>query len=108
MLSTSITHHSLEVATREAATAARMGANALMVLPPFFLSPGAEPVQADISAIAAEVEKTFLYRHGLIASNYCRAPRWNLDAFHRREIDRLCDEYADWLFAGQPSARQSR
>jgi dihydrodipicolinate synthase/N-acetylneuraminate lyase len=223
----SITHHSLEVAKREAVTAAEIGADALMVLPPFFLSPGAEAVEAHIGAIAAEVdlpvivqyapietgsslsaeglaalhnrhgnfeyikvdvvpsgpmvtrvksvglkamvgymglslpqdvergavavlptasvskafvhlwklldeapeegrkfhqqllplltlmmqsvemlvavEKVFLHRRGLLAFDYCRAPRWNLDAGHRREIDRLCVEYEAWLFpTGNP------
>jgi hypothetical protein len=53
------------------------------------------------------VEKVFLHRRGLLAFDYCRAPRWNLDAGHRREIDRLCVEYEAWLFPDRQSTRQS-
>lgn len=53
------------------------------------------------------VEKTILHRRGSIASDYCRAPRCNLDAFHLREIDRLCSQYADWLFDDESSTRRS-
>ena len=52
----SITHHSLEVAERQAGEAAWMGATALMVLPPFFLSPGPSAVKAHLRAIAAAVD----------------------------------------------------
>lgn len=227
----SITHHSLDIAKQEAAAAARLGASALMVLPPFFLSPGEKAVEAHIRGVAAEVdlpvivqyapiqtglhlsvdrlmalhsshpnldtikvdlvpsgpmvtrltaaglqgmvgymglslpedvergavavmptasvsrifvhlwkllhddpedgrkfhqrflplltfmmqsvemlvavEKILLHRRGLIAADYCRAPGWNLDAFHLREIDRLCCEYSDWLFDDESSTRRS-
>ncbi len=228
----SITHHSLEIAKQEAASAARAGADGLMVLPPFFLSPGVDAVQAHIRAIAAEgnlpvivqyapiqtgssltvdtlvalheshpnveyvkvdlvpsgpmitrvtdaglnamvgymglylpqdvergavavmptvsvskafvrlwnllhedreqgrrfhqqllplltfmmqsvemlvaVEKVLLHRRGLLASDYCRAPRWNFDDRYRQELDRLCGEYAEWLFERQPWMSRSR
>jgi 4-hydroxy-tetrahydrodipicolinate synthase len=62
----SITHHSLEVAKREAVTAAEIGADALMVLPPFFLSPGAEAVESHIGAIAAEVDLPVIVQYAPI------------------------------------------
>lgn len=52
----SITHHSLEVAERQAGEAAHMGATALMVLPPFLLSPGPSAVKAHIRTVAAAVD----------------------------------------------------
>ncbi|MFZ1945167.1 MAG: hypothetical protein WBQ06_03725 [Acidobacteriaceae bacterium] len=51
------------------------------------------------------VEKVMLLRQGLITTDYCRAPRWNLDEQDRREIDRLCREYSDWLFDEAPATR---
>jgi 4-hydroxy-tetrahydrodipicolinate synthase len=48
-----ITHHSSEVAQKEAVEAMRAGADALMVMPPFFMSPSANSVQAHIAKIAA-------------------------------------------------------
>ena len=50
----SITSHAIEVARKEAVAAVRAGANALMILPPFFLSPSADAVHKHIATIAAE------------------------------------------------------
>jgi dihydrodipicolinate synthase/N-acetylneuraminate lyase len=50
----SITHHSLEVARKEAAEAVGIGADALMIMPPFFMSPSSEAVQNHIAVIAGE------------------------------------------------------
>jgi 4-hydroxy-tetrahydrodipicolinate synthase len=51
----SITHHSAEVAVTHAAEAEQLGADGVMVLPPFFLSPGVESVKAHICAVAQSV-----------------------------------------------------
>lgn len=48
-----ITHHSLEVARKEAVEAIRVGADALMVMPPFFMAPSTDSVQTHIATIAA-------------------------------------------------------
>ena len=51
----SITPHSLEVAVQQAAEAERRGADAIMVLPPFFLSPSVGAVRAHLRAVADSV-----------------------------------------------------
>ena len=51
----SITDHSLEVARRRALEAADAGADALMVLPPFFPSPHADAIRDHIAEIAHAV-----------------------------------------------------
>jgi 2-keto-3-deoxy-L-arabinonate dehydratase len=43
------------------------------------------------------VEKSLLTRRGVLESAYCRAPRWDLDAYQLRELDRLCLAHAEWL-----------
>jgi 4-hydroxy-tetrahydrodipicolinate synthase len=50
----SITHHSLEVARKEAAEAMRIGADALMIMPPFFMAPSPDGVQNHIAVITAD------------------------------------------------------
>jgi 4-hydroxy-tetrahydrodipicolinate synthase len=51
----SITHHSWEVAVKQAIEAERLGADGLMVLPPFFLGPSAEAVIYHCQQIASAV-----------------------------------------------------
>lgn len=51
----SITHHAREVAVRQARAAVAAGANALMIMPPFFLGPGAAAIMGHIEAIASAV-----------------------------------------------------
>jgi 4-hydroxy-tetrahydrodipicolinate synthase len=50
----SITSHAIEVARKEAAAAVEAGADALMILPPFFLSPSAAAVRSHLATIAEE------------------------------------------------------
>lgn len=51
----SVTHHSTEIAVRQAMEAERAGANAIMVLPPFFLNPSADSIALHIQTVAAAV-----------------------------------------------------
>ncbi|MEO6964895.1 MAG: dihydrodipicolinate synthase family protein [Acidobacteriaceae bacterium] len=51
----SITHHSTEVAVREAIEAEQSGAHAIMVLPPFFLAPSMDSILFHVEAIAKAV-----------------------------------------------------
>lgn len=51
----SVTHHSTEVAVRQAIEAEQAGAHAVMVLPPFFLSPPLDSILFHIEAIAEAV-----------------------------------------------------
>lgn len=41
-----------------------------------------------------QVEKTILHRRGLIASDHCRRPGWELDPEESRTIDRFLEEFA--------------
>jgi dihydrodipicolinate synthase/N-acetylneuraminate lyase len=52
----SITDHATRVAVRRAERAAERGADALMVLPPFFLDPPAEQVCAHVERVAGAVD----------------------------------------------------
>lgn len=54
----SVTDHASEVAVRSARRFAKLGADCLMVLPPYFLKPGAAAVEAHLRAIAAAVPDT--------------------------------------------------
>jgi dihydrodipicolinate synthase/N-acetylneuraminate lyase len=52
----SVIHHSLEVAVQEAAWAEKAGADAVMVMPPYLMSPGEAAVRAHIAAVASAVK----------------------------------------------------
>ena len=62
----SITHHSLEVARKEAAEAIRIGADALMIMPPFLMTPSLEAVRGHVSAIAAETDAPVIVQYAPI------------------------------------------
>lgn len=62
----SITHHSLEVAKKEAADAMQAGVDALIVMPPFFMAPGLEAVRAHIATIAAETGAPLIVQYAPI------------------------------------------
>lgn len=62
----SITHHSLEVARKEAAEAMRIGADALMIMPPFFMAPNSESVQNHIAVIAADTAAPVIVQYAPI------------------------------------------
>ncbi|MEX2606538.1 MAG: dihydrodipicolinate synthase family protein [Kiritimatiellia bacterium] len=54
----SVTDHATEVAVKSARRFADLGADCLMVLPPYFLKPGAAAVEAHLRAIASAVPET--------------------------------------------------
>ena len=62
----SITHHSLEVARREAMEAMRLGADALMIMPPFVMSPSPESVRNHIATIAADTTAPVIVQYAPI------------------------------------------
>lgn len=51
----SITHHAREVAVQQAREAAALGADALMIMPPFFLGPDQKAIMGHIEAVAQAV-----------------------------------------------------
>ncbi len=59
----SVTDHSLEVARRKARAAADAGANALMIMPPFFLSPDAQSIRGHMEAIVEAVSIPILIQY---------------------------------------------
>ena len=61
-----ITHHSLEVARKEGVEAMRAGADALMIIPPFFMAPNAESIQNHIATIAAETAAPVIVQYAPI------------------------------------------
>jgi len=52
----SVIHHSLEIAIRESAWAEKAGADAVMVMPPYLMSPGEAAVRNHIAGVAAAVD----------------------------------------------------
>jgi 4-hydroxy-tetrahydrodipicolinate synthase len=62
----SITHHSLEVARKEAAEAMQIGADALMIMPPFFMAPSMEAVQNHIAVITADTAAPVIVQYAPI------------------------------------------
>lgn len=59
----SVTDHSLEVAVQRAKSYEALGADCLMVLPPFFLSPTQESIKAHVTAVAAAVHIPVLIQY---------------------------------------------
>jgi dihydrodipicolinate synthase/N-acetylneuraminate lyase len=62
----SITHYSREVARKEAMEAISMGADALMIMPPFVMSPSLESVRNHIATIAAETDAPVIVQYAPI------------------------------------------
>lgn len=62
----SITRHAKELAVKQARDAASMGADALMILPPFFLAPSTEAIIRHIGAVAECVEIPIIIQYAPI------------------------------------------
>ncbi len=43
------------------------------------------------------VEKVILKRRGIIASDYCRSPSYDLDEREQLQIEQFMIEFAEWL-----------
>lgn len=69
----SVTHHSTEVAVREAIEAERIGANAIMVLPPFFLNPSLDSTLFHVEAIAKAVHVPVILQYAPAQTGMDRA-----------------------------------
>jgi 2-keto-3-deoxy-L-arabinonate dehydratase len=59
----SVTPHARELAVEEARRFAAAGADALMVMPPFFLGPAEEAIVAHIAAVAASVDAPVIVQY---------------------------------------------
>lgn len=62
----SITSHSIEIALRESEAAQRAGADALMVMPPFFMAPGKEAVRGHIARLASAASAQIIVQYAPI------------------------------------------
>lgn len=62
----SITHYSLDIARCEAAEAMRLGADALMVIPPFLMAPQAAAVLNHIATLAADTRAPIIVQYAPI------------------------------------------
>lgn len=75
----SITHHATEIAVRQAIEAENEGADALMILPPFFLNPTEDAILAHVEAIIGSVHTPTLLQYapaetGLTAAMVAKLP----------------------------------
>jgi 4-hydroxy-tetrahydrodipicolinate synthase len=43
------------------------------------------------------VEKLILKKRGIIASDYCRSPSYQLDDLEQAQVDQFIDEFSEWL-----------
>jgi len=66
----SIVAHSTEVAVRDAKFAEREGADAIMVLPPFFLAPNADSVRRHILEVASAVSLPVIIQYAPAQTGY--------------------------------------
>lgn len=72
----SIVAHSTEVAVKDAKFAAQEGADALMVLPPFFLAPDADSVRRHILEVALAVPLPMVIQYAPAQTGYPIAAEW--------------------------------
>ncbi len=75
----SITHHATEIAVRQAIEAENEGADALMILPPFFLNPTSDAILAHVEEIIGSVHVPTLLQYapaqtGLTAETVAKLP----------------------------------
>ncbi len=70
----SITHHAGEVAVQQARQAAAEGADALMVLPPFFLNPSVEAILHHIEAAARAVKVPVIVQYAPLQTGKMISP----------------------------------
>jgi 4-hydroxy-tetrahydrodipicolinate synthase len=75
----SVTHHATEIAVRQAIEAENEGADALMILPPFFLNPTSDAILAHVEEIISSVHVPTLLQYapaqtGLTAEIVAKLP----------------------------------
>jgi dihydrodipicolinate synthase/N-acetylneuraminate lyase len=78
----SVTHHSLEVAVQESAWAEKSGADAIMVMPPYLMSPGEAAVRNHIAAIASAVDLPVIIQYAPLQTGTTLSAE-TLTAIHR-------------------------
>lgn len=71
----SVFHHSLEVAVPEARRAAEAGADAIMVMPPYLMSPGEAAVRGHIGAIASAVDLPVIVQYAPLQTGTSLSPQ---------------------------------
>jgi len=70
----SITDHSWEVACERARQAEAQGADALMVLPPYFLNPGEDPILEHLKRVVSSVKIPVIIQYAPMQTNVRIAP----------------------------------
>lgn len=70
----SITHHARDVAIRQAREAATMGADALMIMPPFFLGPTTESIVGHIEGVARAVTLPIIVQYAPLQTGKIISP----------------------------------
>jgi 4-hydroxy-tetrahydrodipicolinate synthase len=80
----SVTHHSTEIAVKEAAWAKETGADAVMVMPPYLMSPGEAAVQHHITAVAGAVNLPVIVQYAPLQTGISLSPE-GLAAIHREQ-----------------------
>ncbi len=78
----SVIHHSLEIAVQESAWAEKAGADAIMVMPPYLMSPGEAAVRNHISAVASSVDLPVIVQYAP-AQTGTSLPAETFAAIHR-------------------------
>jgi 4-hydroxy-tetrahydrodipicolinate synthase len=47
--------------------------------------------------LIVKVEKLILKKRGIIASDYCRSPSYQLDELERMQVEQFISEFSEWL-----------
>jgi len=79
-----VTHHSTEIAVREAAWAENAGADAIMVMPPYLMSPGESAVRDHILAVAGGVGLPVVVQYAPLQTGTSLSPE-GIAAIHRAQ-----------------------
>ncbi|MGH9402742.1 MAG: dihydrodipicolinate synthase family protein [Terriglobia bacterium] len=70
----SITHHARDVAVRQAREAVAMGADAVMIMPPFFLGPSVDAIVRHIEAVARAVTVPIIVQYAPLQTGKIISP----------------------------------
>lgn len=94
----SITAHATEIAVRKACAAERAGAEALMVLPPFFLNPPVEAVLQHVQAIRRATRLPLILQYAPAQTGISG------DLLQRAQVDCVeVDAFPSFVIAGTPT-----
>jgi dihydrodipicolinate synthase/N-acetylneuraminate lyase len=79
----SITHHARDIAVRQACEAAAMGADALMIMPPFFLGPTGDSIVHHIEGIARAITLPIIVQYAPLQTGKIISPETFVE-LHRK------------------------